>query len=64
MERLTPRLIFHLTTQGKPAVFNGQLAKPTTEIYYRIKIVKCARSGGLKRGDGTMPSPPKHDRIT
>jgi hypothetical protein len=23
---------FHLTTQGKPAVLNGQLAKPTTEF--------------------------------
>jgi hypothetical protein len=28
-----PRRNFHLTTQGKPAVFHGQLAKPITEIY-------------------------------
>jgi hypothetical protein len=27
----TPRRNFYLTTQGKPAAFNGQLAKPITE---------------------------------
>jgi len=27
----SPHRNFHLTTQGKPAVFNGQLAKPATD---------------------------------
>jgi hypothetical protein len=40
---------FHLTTQGKPAVFNGQLAKPATDLCYqsKIKIVNLSR---LSRG--------------
>jgi hypothetical protein len=33
---ITPRRNFYLTTQGKPAAFNGQLAKPATECSTRI----------------------------
>jgi hypothetical protein len=29
---ITPGRIFHLTTQGKLAAFNGQLAKTATEF--------------------------------
>jgi hypothetical protein len=33
----TPRRNFYLTTQGKPAAFNGQLAKPLIEFTTGIK---------------------------
>jgi hypothetical protein len=44
MERLSPRRNFYLTTQGKPAAFNGQLAKPATECSTRIKLSNCPAS--------------------
>jgi hypothetical protein len=33
----TPGRNFYLTTQGKPAVLNGQLAKPFNQLFYRNK---------------------------
>src|SRR5690242_17805768 len=56
---ITPGRNFHLTTQGKPAAFNGQLAKTATEFTTESKFIKRSRPCGLKRGDGTTPPPRK-----
>jgi hypothetical protein len=63
----TPRQIFHLTTQGKPAAFNGQLAKPATDCptNSKLSIFPAFRGDEMGRQSRTTEPPPlKLQRIT
>jgi hypothetical protein len=60
----TRRTIFHLTTQGKPVVFNDQLAASATECPTSLNYYpNYPAFSGMKRGDGNTP-PPQTGRIT
>jgi hypothetical protein len=51
---------FHLTTQGKPAVLNGQLAKPATDCpsYPKLSIDPAFRGDEMGRQFRTTEPPP------
>src|SRR5262252_3744176 len=58
-----PRRNFHLTTQGKPAVFHGQLANTQPKCTTNLKLSKGPAFRGDKMGRRQHAAAPKTDEL-